>query len=132
MNKARRSRYEETRRGNVDYRIQGIFHSTVQKEDSNRKEIVKRLSQQFENLPICDSLIEDLNKKIEEFNPFSVKSKESKELSTSIGNTEYFELSEISSKQQWPYCTIVLCIGKLASYIAFAASACSRRIGIDS
>ena len=84
----RRSRYEETRRGNVDYRIQGIPHSTDQKEVSNRKEIVKRLIQQFENHPNRDSLIEDLNK-TEEFNPFSEKSKE---LITSMGNTEYFEL----------------------------------------
>ena len=38
----RRSRYEETRRGKVDYRIQGFPHSTVQKEDSNRKNIVKK------------------------------------------------------------------------------------------
>ena len=45
-------KYEETRRGHVgnhDYRIQGIPHSAVQKEDSNRKEIVKRLTQQFES-----------------------------------------------------------------------------------
>ena len=58
----RRSRYEETRRGNVDYRFQDILHSTVQKEDSNRKEIVKRLIQQLENQPNRDSLMEDLNK----------------------------------------------------------------------
>ena len=36
-----RAKYRETCRGNVDYRIQGMLHSTVQKEDSNRKEIVK-------------------------------------------------------------------------------------------
>ena len=53
----RRSRYEETRRGNVDYRIQGILHSTVQKEDTNRKEIVKRLIQQLENQPNRDPLM---------------------------------------------------------------------------
>ena len=47
----RRARYEETRRGNVDYRIKGIPHSTVQREDSNRKEIVKRLIQKFETHP---------------------------------------------------------------------------------
>ena len=61
----RRSRCEETCRGNVDYRIQGILHSTVQKEDCDRKEIVKRLIQQFENHPkpmepdmdhLCDSV----------------------------------------------------------------------------
>ena len=47
----------------------------VQKEDSNRKEIVKRLIQQFENHPNSDSSIQDL-KKTEGFNPFSEKSKE--------------------------------------------------------
>ena len=53
----RRSRYEETRRGNVDYRIQGMLHSAVQQEDSSRKEIVKRLFQQFETHPNRDSLM---------------------------------------------------------------------------
>ena len=52
-----RAKYNETCRGNVDYRIQGKPHSTVQKEDYNRKEIVKRLIQQFENHPHRDSLI---------------------------------------------------------------------------
>ena len=104
-----RAKYRETCRGNVDYRIQGLPHSTVQKEDSNRKEIVKRLIQQFENYPHRDSLIEDLNK-TEEFNPFS-----------GMGNTEYFELSESSSKIQCPdrslyqevgivYCTCGKCM----------------------
>ena len=58
----RSARYEETRRGNVDYRIQGKPHSAVQKEDSYRKEIVKRLIQQFEtHANRGDSLIEHLN-----------------------------------------------------------------------
>ena len=83
LEESQRGKYKETCRGNVDYRIQGIPHSTVQKEDSNRKEIVKILIQQFENHPNRDSLIEDLNK-IEEFNPFREKSKE---LITSMGNT---------------------------------------------
>ena len=56
-------------------RIPGLPHSTVQKEDPYRKEIVKRPIQQFENHPNRDSLIEDQNK-IEEFNPFSETSKE--------------------------------------------------------
>ena len=51
-------------------RKSGIPHSTVQKENSNRKDMVKRLIQQFENHPNRDLLIEDLNK-TEEFNPFS-------------------------------------------------------------
>ena len=46
-----------------------------------------------------------------------------------MGNMEYFELCEISSKIQ---CFDFLCIGKVASYIAPAANACSRRKGIDS
>ena len=54
----------------------------------------KILIQQFDPHPNRDSLIEDLNK-TEEFNPFSEKSKE---LITSMGNTEYFELCEICSK----------------------------------
>ena len=67
----------------------------MQKEDSNRKEIVKkRLIPQSGNHPNRDSLMKDLNK-TEEFNPFSEKSKES---ITSVGNTEYFELCEISSE----------------------------------
>ena len=46
--------------------------------------------------------MEDLNK-TEEFNTFS---EESKELITSMGNTEYFELCEISSKIQYPDCSL--------------------------
>ena len=72
---SQRCNYRETCRGNVDYRIPGIPHSIVQKEDSNRKETVKRLIQQFENHPNRDSLMQDLNK-LGEFNPFSEKSKE--------------------------------------------------------
>ena len=60
----------DTCRGNVDYRIPGIPHSAVQKEDSNRKETVKRPIQKFDNNPNRDSLTEDLNK-TEEFNPSS-------------------------------------------------------------
>ena len=70
------------------------------KKDTNRKEILKRLIQQSENHPNRDSLIEDLSK-TEEFNPFSEKSKE---LITSMGNTEYFELCETSSKIQCLHC----------------------------
>ena len=93
-----RGKYKETCRGNVDCRIQGIPHSTVQKEDSKRKDIFfgKKLIQQFENHPNRDSSTEDLNK-TEEFNRFSEKSKE---FITSMGNTEYFEHCETSSKLQ--------------------------------
>ena len=41
LEESQRGKYRETSDGNVDYRIPGIPHSTVQKEDSNRKEVVK-------------------------------------------------------------------------------------------
>ena len=34
--------YGETRSGNVDYRIPGIRHSSVQQQDTNRRETVKK------------------------------------------------------------------------------------------
>ena len=43
--------YREACRGNVDYRIPGIPHSTVQKEDRNRKDTVDRLTQHFGESP---------------------------------------------------------------------------------
>ena len=52
---SQRWRYRRTCRGDVDYRIPGIRHSTVQKDDWNREETVKRLIQQFENHPNRDS-----------------------------------------------------------------------------
>ena len=55
--------YWETRNGNVDCRIPGIPRSTVQQQDTNRKETVKKLVQHKE------SFLQDLNKterKVEE------------------------------------------------------------------
>ena len=68
-------KYEEPRRCNVDCRKQGTRHSTVQKEDSNRKDIVKRLILQFETHQNSDSLIKDSDI-TEDFNSCSGKSKE--------------------------------------------------------
>ena len=121
---SQRCSYRESCRGNVDYRIPGIPHSIVQKEDSNRKETVKRLIQQFQNHPNRDSLIQDLNK-LEEFNPFSEKSKE---FISSMDNTEYFELCETSCKIQCLDCALNW---KRALSTAHAASACSLQNGID-
>ena len=61
----------------------------------------KKLIHLFDAHPNRDSLMEDLNK-TEEFNQFSTKSKE---LISSMGNTEYFELCEIASKIQCPDCS---------------------------
>ena len=61
------TKFEETRSGNIDFRIQGLPHSTVQKEDYDRREMVKKLIHQFDTHPNRDSLMEGLNK-IQEFN----------------------------------------------------------------
>ena len=58
-----------------------------QQQDTNRRETVKRLIQQFENHPNKESFLQDLNK-TEEINTFS---EESKKLITDMGNTESFE-----------------------------------------
>ena len=87
----RSAKLEETRTGDVDFRIQGLPHSTVQKEADDRREMVKKLIHQFDADPNRASLMEDLSK-TEEFNQFSEMSKE---LISSMGNTEYFELCEI-------------------------------------
>ena len=99
--------YGETRCGNVDCRIPGIPHSTVQQQDANRKETVKKLIQQFENHPNKESFLHDLNK-TEKMKTFS---EESKKLITDLGNTEISELCESCSKKQCPDCNLYWEIG---------------------
>ena len=99
--------YGETRSGNVDYRIPGIPQSTVQQQNTNRKETVKKLIQQFENHPNQESFLQDLIE-TEKTNTFS---EESKKLITNVGNTEIFELCETSSKKQSPDCDVYWEIG---------------------
>ena len=101
------AKFEETRSGNIDFRIQGLPHSSVQKEDHDRRDMVKKLIHQFETHPNSDSLTEDSNK-TEDFKPISEKSKE---LITSMGNTDYFELCETSSKRQCPDCSLYWDVG---------------------
>ena len=57
----RTEEFEETRSGNIGFRVQGLPHSTVQKED-DRRETVKKLTHQFETHPNRESLMADLNK----------------------------------------------------------------------
>ena len=49
--KTRSEEFVETRSGNIDFRIPGLPHSTVQKEDEVRRETVKKLTDQFWNTP---------------------------------------------------------------------------------
>ena len=80
--------YGETYSGKVDYRIPGKPFSAVEQQDTNRKETVKKLIQQFENHPNKESFVQDLNKtgKIHKFR------EDSKKLITDMSNTEIFEL----------------------------------------
>ena len=60
--KTRSEEFVETRSGNIDFRIPGLPHSTVQKEDDVRRETVKKLTDQFETHPNRESLKADLEK----------------------------------------------------------------------
>ena len=67
--------YNESCRGEKDFRIQGLPHSTVQEQDHIRKEAVQKLIHQFETHPNKEALQADL-KQNHAFNPFSEQSKE--------------------------------------------------------
>ena len=62
--------FEETRSGNIAFRIQCLLNSTVQEEDDVRRETVKKLFHQFETHPNRESLMADLNT-TPQFFPFS-------------------------------------------------------------
>ena len=47
----------------IDCRIQGLFHSTVEQENCTRKEVVNKLIRQFETHPDRDVLKADLKQK---------------------------------------------------------------------
>ena len=93
----------ETWRNNVDYRIPGIPHSAVEQSDTNRRDTVKKLIQQYESHPNKESFLQDLNK-TEEIEKFCEKS----QLIADMKNTEIFELCETSSEKQGPDCALYL------------------------
>ena len=84
----------------VDYRILGILLSTVEQQDTNRKDKVKKLIGQFESHPYKESVLQDLSQ-TQKINKFS---EESKDLIADTNNTEIFEICETSSKQQCTDC----------------------------
>ena len=92
--------HSETCRGEIDFRIQGLLHSTVQDHDHIRKEAVQKSIHQFENHPNEQALQENLQQK-RALNPFSEKSKE---MIYSMGNMVYFEICEITANIQGPNC----------------------------
>ena len=81
--------YSESCRG-------GLLHSTVQEQDQIRKEAVQKLIHQFETHPNEEALQAEQN---HAFNPFS---EWSKEMISSMGNMEYFEICEITPKSTVP------------------------------
>ena len=86
--------YNESCRGEIDFRIQGLLHSTVQEQDHTRKEPVQKVIHQFETHPNRNALQADV-KQNHAFNPFS---EQSKEMIYSMRNMEYFEICEITPK----------------------------------
>ena len=58
----------------IDYRIQGLPHSTVEEEDNTRKEVVNKVIHQFETHSDREALIADLRQN-QAYNPLSEKSK---------------------------------------------------------
>ena len=88
--------YNESCRGEIDIRIQGLPHSAVQEQDHIRKEAVQKLIHQFETHPNKEALQAD-PKQNRAFNPFS---EQSKEMIYSTGNMVYFGISEITPKLQ--------------------------------
>ena len=60
--KAHREASGKLRSGNADKRIPGIPHSAVQQQDTNRRETVKKLIQQFESHPNKEFFLQDLKK----------------------------------------------------------------------
>ena len=59
----------------IDYRNQGLLHSTVKQENYTRKEVVKKLIHHVETHPYRDALKADL-KQNQAYNPFSEKNEE--------------------------------------------------------
>ena len=101
-NESEKRKHRRTYSGNIDFRIPGIPHSTVEQVDTNRKETAKRLIEQFENHPHRNVLLKDFEK-AGEINHFS---EESKNLITDMGNTEIFDLHETCLKSQCPDCAL--------------------------
>ena len=75
----------ETCSGEIDCRIQGLLHHTVQQEDHARKEAVKKLIHQFETHPNREALKPDMRQN-QAHNPFSEKLQD---MIRSKGNVEY-------------------------------------------
>ena len=86
--------------GEIDFRIQELPHSTVQEQDHTRKEAVQKLIHQFETHPNREALQTDMKQN----NAFNPSSEQSEEMIYRMGNMEYFEICEMTSKIQCHNC----------------------------
>ena len=78
----------------IDFRVQDLQYSTVEQQDTTRKEIVKELIHQIETHLSRDAPKADLQQN-QAYKPFSEKSMD---MIHSMENVEYFEMCEISPK----------------------------------
>ena len=91
--------YNESCRGEIDFRIEGLPHPTVQEQDHTRKETVQKLIHQFETHP-NRALRVDL-KQNHGLNSFI---EQPMEMIYSMRNTEYVEMCEITPTVQCHNC----------------------------
>ena len=96
----------------------GIPLSTVEQQDTNRKDKAKKLIEKFETHPNKESSLQDL-RQMEKINKFSKKSQVA-----DMNNTEIFELCETPSKKQCPDCNLYW---RSALFIALAEDVENRR-----
>ena len=99
------------------------YISTFQQQDDTRKEAVKKLIHQFETHPNREASKAD-QEKDQAFSPFSEKSKD---MIRSVGNMEYSEMCEITSKVQLHNC---LTFSRQALYAVLAEHACDLQTNI--
>ena len=104
--------YNESCRGEIYLRIQGLPHAAVQWHDHIRKKAVQKLIHQFKTHPNKEAMQADL-KQNRAFNPFS---EQSKELICIMGNMEHFEICNTVLQLVWH-------IGRKALYTILAEHA---------
>ena len=93
--------------------------SANEHQDTHRKDKVKPLIEKFESHQHKESVLQDFKQR-KEINKFS---KESKDLTADMNNTEIFELCETSSKQQFLDCNFYCEAG-------IVCCSCGRCLGI--
>ena len=110
--------FKETCRGEIDFRIQGLPHSTVQEQDHTSKEAVQKLIHQFETDLNRDALKADL-KQNHTFNPFSELSKG---MIYSMGNMEVLREKRDHSQGTVPQLAYIL--DERHCFLVFSEHAC--------